>query len=309
MIANQTTPPTSECVSLDELKNHLKIDSGTLAEALTESLSISPGSHNVVVGYTVIGSTVEMTSDTALVMVQSGVNGIGGTVDIKIQDSADDIVWADWTGGEFDQIDETNDGVVYGKEYTGGKDYIRTVASVLVAASTFGTTVVQYAPTSAEDDLLTTVLSAAVGRIEDLTSRQLMTATWEYKIQDWPAGDRIKLPFGNLVSVTSVIWKGSDGTETTLTVTTDYIVETNGEACGYIVLPYAVSWPSGTLYPSNPITITFICGYPSAAVVPEKIQVAIKFEAQNIWRHGGEEESLSKLVKLLTYNGRLHDTF
>ena len=310
MIVNQTTPPTANPISLNSLKSHLKIDSGTVAENTTESLSISPGSHAIVIGYTLLGATVEVTSDAALVMVQSGANGAGATVDIKIQDSVDDIAWSDWTGGAFDQITDANDGVVYEKEYTGTKDYIRTVASVLVDASEFGTTVVQYAPTSAEDSLLTTVLAAATARIEDITGRQLMTATWDYSIQHWPDSDRIKLPFGNLVAAGLTIkWKDSDGDETTLTISDDYLIETNGEACGSIVLPYGESWPSGTLYPSNPITISFVCGYTTAALVPDELQIALKFEAQNIWRHGGEEKSLNSLVKLLTYNKRLHDSF
>jgi len=156
---------------------------------------------------------------------------------------------------------------------------------------------------------LTTVLYAARKHIEDITGRQLMPATWDYSIQGWPSRDAIKLPFGNLVSVTSVKWKDEDGTETTLAVTTDYLVETNGEACGRVVLPDGETWPSGTLYPSNPITIRYVCGYTSAANVPSMLKVAIKFAAQNFWQHGGDEKLITELVNRLTYSYRLHDAF
>jgi len=307
MIIDLTTPPTDEPVTLQELKAHLKVNSGTLAESVDEVQSIAPDEQSTTVGYDLEGGSVEITSDTALVYVQSGTNGGGGTVDVKIQDSVDDITFADW--GAFDQITTANDNDTFEIEYTGTKDYIRTVAKVLVASCSFGTTVVQYSPTSGEDDLLGTILIAARRHVENVTGRQLMTATWDYSIQDWPDSNRIKLPFGNLVSVSSVKWKDSDGDETTLTVTDDYLVETNSGECGFVVLPYGISWPSGSLYPSNPITIQYVCGYASAALVPETLQVAIKFSGQNFWRHGGESEDLNNLVKMLTNSYRLHDSF
>jgi len=310
MICQLYTAPTAEPITLEALKLHLKIDSGTLAENIAEVQSIAPGSHVTTTGYALVGTAIAVTTDAPLVMVQSGTNGATGTVDIKIQESdTGTSAWTDWTGGAFTQITTANDNATYEKEYTGSKAYIRTVAQVLLAACEFGTTVIQYAPTSAEDTLLSTILTAARNHVENITGRQLMTATWDYSLQAWPDGDYIKLPFGNLVSVTSVKWKDVDAVETTLTVTTDYLVETNGNQCGRIVLPYGESWPSDTLYPSNPITIRFVCGYVSAAAVPEMLQVAIKFAAQNMWRHGGESKELTNLVEALTRSYRLWDEF
>jgi uncharacterized phiE125 gp8 family phage protein len=100
--------------------------------------------------------------------------------------------------------------------------------------------------------------------------------------------DYIELPYGNLQSVTSVKYKDSEGTETTLTVTTDYLVETNKENRGRIVLPYGESWPSDTLFPSNPITIRFVCGWTKAADVPYSIKAAIKLLAADMYAYRGE---------------------
>lgn len=76
-------------------------------------------------------------------------------------------------------------------------------------------------------------------------------------------------------SLATVKWKDDDGTETTLTLGTDYLIECNGEQCGGIRLPYGETWPSGTLYPSNPIAVRFRCGWTTAALVPYKIKAAI----------------------------------
>lgn len=139
-----------------------------------------------------------------------------------------------------------------------------------------------------EDDVIDAMLTAAREHVESVTRRALLTQTWDYSLPGWPAGDAIKLPFGNLQSVTSVKWKDDDGTETTLTVTTDYLVETNGEACGRIVLPYGGSWPTGTLYPSNPITVRFVCGWTTPPLVPYRLKAAIKMVCADLYEMRGE---------------------
>ena len=139
-----------------------------------------------------------------------------------------------------------------------------------------------------EHDLLDSLIKSAREHVEDVTRRAILTQTWDYYLDEWPSSDYIKLPFGNLASVTSISWKDDEGTETTLTVTTDYLVETNGEQCGRIVLPYGETWPSGTLYPSNPIKVRFVCGWTTAALVPYKIKAAILMVCADMYEQRGE---------------------
>jgi uncharacterized phiE125 gp8 family phage protein len=138
---------------------------------------------------------------------------------------------------------------------------------------------------TAEDEYLEGILQAARQHVEEITRRALLTQTWDYSLDAWPSAKAIVLPFGNLQSVTSVTWKDDAGTETTLTLTTDYLVETNGDACGRVVLPYAETWPSGTLYPSNPITIRFVCGWTTAALVPAPIRAAVKMVCADLYEN------------------------
>ena len=137
--------------------------------------------------------------------------------------------------------------------------------------------------TSDEDTLLETLIKTARAKIEGITRRALLTQTWDYCLQAWPSVNYIKLPNGCLQSITHVKWKDTDGTETTLTEGTDYLVETNGEGVGRIVIPYGESWPTDILYPSNPITIRFVCGWTTAERVPYEVKAALKLIATDLY--------------------------
>ena len=303
------TPASIEPISLSELKLHLRLDSGSFADNIDETISIAPGSHAVQNNYTIhIGDWIEVIGYSAIVTAQYGIATIGGVVDIKIQETDDKISINDWSGGTFTQVTIGATSSTQEKAYTGIKRYIRTVAKVITQAAEFSTTVIRLVSTSYEDDLLNSIITASREYIEDITSRTLLTQTWEYYPVNWPgrSGYRgtpsrepnlqftqtnnlssyyIKLPFGNLQTVTSVKWKDTAGNETTLTENTDYIVETNGDQCGKIVLPWGVVWPTGQLYPSNPITIRFVSGWTTAALVPYKIKVALKMIAADLYEH------------------------
>ena len=350
------TPPTLEPITLAEAKLHMRIDSASFAESIDETQSISPGSHGLSAGgllYTHEGAKVEVLEYTAVVVANYGVLTVGGVVDIKIQESDDDVTWNDVSSGAFTQVTISSTASTQEKAYTGTKRYIRTVARVVTQASEFSTTVIRLTATSVEDDLLDAIITASIENVEDITRRQLLTATWDYYLDKWPAGREIKLPFGNLQSVISIKYKDSDGTETNLTktitafaasgtspatktavtsaahgfsdgdvvsisgttsydggweisnVTTntfdilivfvaddatgyasdDYLVEKNGEGIGKIVLPYGGTWPTETLFPSNPIVVRFVSGWTTAALVPCTIKAAIKMICAGLYEN------------------------
>ena len=305
----QATAPTIEPITLNELKLHLRLDSGSFADSITSTQSIAPGSHAITEGYALLGSAVDVLGKSAVVTLKAGTNGEDGTVDIKIQESDDSTTWTDWTGGAFTQVTEANDNATYEKAYTGTKQYIRTAGRVLLAACEFGVDILTESATLAEDDLLGDILTTAREHVEDITGRALLTQTWDAYFDEWPDGNHFTLPFGNLQSVTSVSYKDTEGTETTLTATTDYLVEANGDQKGRIVLPYGVSWPSVTLYPSNPIKIRFVCGWEEAADVPKRIKSAIKMICSDLYENRGErirdELKENRAVDSLLYPARL----
>lgn len=260
-------------------------------------------------GYYLIGSSVDVLGKTAIVNLNAGTVGAGGTVDAKIQESDDATTWTDVTSGAFTQVTAANDNAIQEKAYTGTKQYIRVVSKVLVAACEFGVDVIVNAATTAEDADLADLIIDGRAYVEAVTGRALLTQTWDYYLQEWPTGNAIVLPFGNLQSVTSVSWKDTDATETTLAVTTDYLVETNDNQCGRIVLPYGGTWPSGSLYQSNPIKIRFICGWTTAAGIPKNIKRAVKFGAENAYYHGDRSVILKPVIDSLLASWRLWEEF
>ena len=266
-------------------------------------------------GYMALSTGIDVLGYTAVVYLTPVNNGTDGTVDVKIQEA--DVLagpYTDWSTGGFTTVTEANDTVIQEKSYTGTKQYIRTVAKTLVAACTFGTSIMVWEPELSSDDFLNEIRVTAREYVEQYTSRQIMTATWDYCLKGWPAGNSITLPFGCLQSVTSISWKSTDGTVTTLVENTDYLVESNGDQCGKIVLPYGYSWPSGELYPSNPITIRYVCGWTTAAAVPSRIKSAIKRVCVNLYANRGDDVigqsvTYDKTVDRLLSNARLWDMF
>lgn len=321
MKASLYAAPTIEPITLNQLKLHLRSDSQALSENIVLNTSIAAGSHPVVTAYTLKGAGVNVLGKRAVVFLQPVNNGTGGTVDVKIQESDTDVdaAYADWTGGAFTQVTEANDTVIQEKEYTGVKGYIRVIAKTLVADCEFGVSIMVDSGNTAEDDLLTEHIQTAREHIEETTHRALLTQTWDYYLNTFPSDKNyIKLPFGNLQSVSSVKYKDSDGVETTLTENTDYIVETNGEGAGRIVLLYGESWPTFTAWPSNPVTVRFVCGWTTAANLPSKIRTAIKMICTDLYenREGqtlGNPNTMAyqenKIVQRLLYPLRLWDEY
>lgn len=162
---------------------------------------------------------------------------------------------------------------------------------------------------SDEDEYLKAILLVARERVEDFTARALLTQTWRICLDLFPSGDFIELPYGNLQSVTSLKYKDSDGVETTIAETTEYLVETNGTDRGRIVLPYGESWPSFTAYPSQPISIVFVCGWTKATDVPSAIKAAILLLAADSYNlreiHTDRQIFENKAVYNLLYSYKL----
>ncbi len=135
-----------------------------------------------------------------------------------------------------------------------------------------------------EDDnaIILNLITVARQYAEAVTGRALITQTWNYYLDDWPADkDYIEIPLPPLRTSTSVQYTDYNAVVTTLG-TTEYIVDTNNIP-GRIVLPYGETWPTATLYPSNPINILFTCGHGTPNDIPEGIKQAMKVDLSDLY--------------------------
>jgi uncharacterized phiE125 gp8 family phage protein len=150
--------------------------------------------------------------------------------------------------------------------------------------------------TDADDAVIAEMVTAATEAIQEHTFRQLVTATYDWKLDAFPASDRDALcvPKPPLQSVTSITYTATDGTSTVWS-SSEYTVDTATQP-GRIIPAYGYSWPA-TRDEINAVTIRFVCGYGDAADVPAALKVAIKelVGQMYVYRESGQPMTISSV--------------
>lgn len=127
---------------------------------------------------------------------------------------------------------------------------------------------------SDDDTLIDGLVTTARQVVETITRRALITQTWDWVLDEFPAGDTLVLPLPPLQSVTSITYVDTDGNSGTVS-SGDYIVDTDSEP-GRVVLKTGSTWPSVSLRAANGVTVRFVAGYGSAGSnVPQAIRQAL----------------------------------
>lgn len=140
------------------------------------------------------------------------------------------------------------------------------------------------------------MITAARLEAENENGRELTPKQWRLDLDAFPGGGSpytwlVATPFGALegnrlfhlsvgagriglldplISVDSVTYKTGDGTVVPLTENVDYIVDA-GKHPGIICPAYQKTWPSGPLWPSGAVQITFTAGF-TPSTVPATIK-------------------------------------
>jgi len=122
---------------------------------------------------------------------------------------------------------------------------------------------------SADDTLITALITTAREQAELHTRRQLISRQWRLTLDAWPSADVIELPRPPLISVQSVKYLDQDGTLQTLD-SSRYTVDTTSEP-GRLAPAWGDAWPS-TRDDLNAVRVEYTAGYANAAAVPQPIK-------------------------------------
>lgn len=132
----------------------------------------------------------------------------------------------------------------------------------------------RFPSSSDEDGLVDGWIRSARQRAEIETGRQLITATWDVRFTRFPEYE-IELPYPPLQSVTSVTYRGADGSLHVL-ASTEYQIDAPGgptAPAGRIRPAYGVSWPTTQPGAFDAVTIRLVAGYGN---LPEAIPGPIR---------------------------------
>jgi len=126
---------------------------------------------------------------------------------------------------------------------------------------------------STDDTLIASLIVAAREYVEQITGRALLTQTWDLFLDRF-SGREIDIPCSPLISVTSVKYIDTAGSEQTLS-TDDYTVRTYSSHYGEVGLNFDADWPS-TRRIEDAVYIRFVAGYgATSASVPQAIRQAM----------------------------------
>ena len=144
---------------------------------------------------------------------------------------------------------------------------------------------------TAEDALITAMITSATETAEQITGRAIMPQTWELTLDGFDEGVVLtRVPVSAVTSLTYIDAAGATQTSTThrLRNADDFSVS--------VVLPgYGESFPE-TLDDTETVKVRFTAGYANAAAVPEPIKAWIKLTVSAMYENREAEAYSSRAV-------------
>ena len=156
-----------------------------------------------------------------------------------------------------------------------------------------------------DDQYITALLLAATEWSEKFQNRTFVSRTRTLVMDNFQSV--IRPPYPPLVSVTSIVYVDTAGSDQTLAAAA-YRVDATSEP-GRITEAYGYSWPAVRSV-TNAVTITYIAGYGNASKVPDDVKAAITLLAKH-WYEAGESiqdaasSNIPSSVKSLLWSNRM----
>ena len=152
------------------------------------------------------------------------------------------------------------------------------------------------------DTELTQLLTAARKQVEYDTHTKLITQTVAMYLDEFPSGDTIELRQLPVTSVTSVAYVDEDVASQTFSSAL-YTTDLNGKPARIVLLENQ-SWEDTEVgYPSA-VTVTFVAGYATAALVPVEAKLAIVEWCRMHWGDcDGDDKKYKNLINSIAWSG------
>lgn len=126
-------------------------------------------------------------------------------------------------------------------------------------------------------DSLITAATAHIDGRDGWLGRQIITATWEYYLDEFPFEDFIRLPLAPVQSITSIKYIDTDGVEQTLSESdADHGWQLSKDLTWRprIDLKHDKSWPP-TRVQRDAVRIRFVAGYSGDGASPEDLRANV----------------------------------
>jgi uncharacterized phiE125 gp8 family phage protein len=263
------TAPTIEPLTLAEIKSYCHISSYLPSADVTPSSTVAPGSHPI---GSITGTAIDTLGYNPYFIVDSRTNGAGGTVDLTIEESNDNVTFSTWAGTGFSQITEATDNQFFKLDYTGTMRYLRINSVIAGAACEFGVNIMLDSPVCAEDSVITRIRKTVRETAEQYQNMAYLPQTYQLILDGWPDKDYICLKVSPVRTITSITY--IDSSEVTHTFSTDYYYLDDNQKPPRAALKYSESWPSETLRPTGAITIEFEAGFLDLTTYQSKMQTS-----------------------------------
>ena len=156
----------------------------------------------------------------------------------------------------------------------------------------------------ADDVRIGDLIESATETVESFTGRQMMQATIDMYLDQFPSGRRIDLPRAPLSSVTSVKYQDLDDSQQTF-ASSNYQVVTYDDVPGAVELNQDKQWES-TYDKADAVVVRFVAGYGSDSLsIPHALRQAVLLFVEAGYDSLSDRKATTQAAELLMWPRRL----